>query len=194
MTSYLETSLVCLFNRDRKQLLIERNIRGPVGACSFVRPCQRHLDQVHTCFNLGLNRISKLSGVTKMPGERNVCTSMRDLGSCGTNVRRANLACTLLLRKPDTNPLRCADITRRSNAASQTRLCKFDCAHRDFGKRICKSRDPLRPTWTAVVNVTVNEPRDQRPCPTINDSNGRPATLPFGSRPDPVDSTVADFY
>src|SRR5439155_6337033 len=75
-----------------------------------------------------------------------------------------------------------------------TGLGEFDCTYRDFGERIAKSRDPVRPSWTAVVNVAIHEPRDQSTRPAVDDSNSSPATLPLGSGPYPVDQSIANLY
>src|SRR5439155_6713494 len=69
-----------------------------------------------------------------------------------------------------------------------------DCTHRDLRERIAKPRDPVRPSWTTVVNVAIHEPRDQRTRPSVDDLNSSPATFPLRSGPYPMDPSIANLH
>src|SRR5260370_4972661 len=117
MTRDFESSPARLFNGYSEQFLVKRNIRGSLGVCSFVPARQRYFDEVCTFLNFSPNSISQLSRFSEVSDEGNVCATVGYPGSRGTDVRGAYLTRPCLLREPDTNPLRCADVTRRCNAA-----------------------------------------------------------------------------
>ena len=87
----LETSKVCLFNGNREQFLVKRNIRSTLRACSFIPACQRDLDQVRAFLNLSPNGISQLSGLAEVSDERNVSAAVGDPLSRCADVRSAYL-------------------------------------------------------------------------------------------------------
>ena len=110
------------------------------------------------------------------------------------NVRSTYLTCSRRMGESNADPLGSTYIQRGRNAAPETSLSELDCPHQDFRNGISKSRNPIRPTWTAVMNMTIHEPRNQRTRPTLNDSDSGPVALPLGCGSDPVDPSVANLH